>query len=165
MEQIEVGEQQVEAIMAGTSLPALEIPISGTNRTSPSPTSSVASAQPNGANATNYASPLPAGHQQDLNYLYSQIQELSAILKSNREKTATLSKAAEEIGVSPPSQNQTLCIQTNLFQQRRAQVNGLRPEGEAEGSVQTDRRTCLYTTPHPADEKQKHASANSSEKS
>ena len=60
------------------------------------------SAQTNGGNAANYASPLPAGHQQDLNYLYSQIQELSAVLKSNREKTAVLTKAAEEIGVSPP---------------------------------------------------------------
>jgi hypothetical protein len=92
-------EQQSEASMAGTSLPALEIPMSGGNRASPSPTSSVAGAQQNGTAAAAYAAPLPAGHQQDLQYLYSQIQELSAILKSNREKTATLSKAAEEIGV------------------------------------------------------------------
>lgn len=85
--------------MAGNSLPALDIPMSGPNRSSPSPTNSIASAQANGGNAANYASPLPAGHQQDLNYLYSQIQELSAVLKSNRDKTAVLTKAAEEIGV------------------------------------------------------------------
>lgn len=113
LEQISIGDQQVEAIMAGTSLPALEIPMSGANRASPSPTSTIASAQPNGANAPNYASPLPAGHQQDLNYLYSQIQELSAILKSNREKTATLSKAAEEIGVSKHLRSHTFYIQAN----------------------------------------------------
>ena len=93
-------EEDDEAVyMAGNSLPALDIPMSGPNRSSPSPTNSVASAQANSGNAANYASPLPAGHQQDLNYLYSQIQELSAVLKSNREKTAVLTKAAEEIGV------------------------------------------------------------------
>jgi hypothetical protein len=87
--------------MASTNniLPALEIPMSGSSRTSPSPTSAAANAQANGGTAANYASPLPAGHQQDLNYLYSQIQELSAILKANREKTAVLTKAAEEIAV------------------------------------------------------------------
>jgi hypothetical protein len=88
--------------MANTNniLPSLEIPVSGPSRTSPSPTSAAASTQANGGTAANYASPLPAGHQQDLNYLYSQIQELSAILKANREKTAVLTKAAEEIAVS-----------------------------------------------------------------
>ena len=85
--------------MAGNSLPALDIPMSGPNRSSPSSGNSISSAQANGGNAANYASPLPAGHQQDLNYLYGQIQELSAVLKSNREKTAVLTKAAEEIGV------------------------------------------------------------------
>ena len=96
---IQIEDEVEETLMAGNSLPALEIPMSGA-RSSPSPTGSIASAQANGGNAANYASPLPAGHQQDLNYLYSQIQELSAILKSNREKTAVLTKAAEEIGVS-----------------------------------------------------------------
>ena len=44
--------------------------------------------------------PLPAGHQQDLNFLYSQIQELSGVLKSNREKVNIITKTAEEVAVS-----------------------------------------------------------------
>jgi hypothetical protein len=77
--------------------PSLEV------RQAPSPTSSHAGgAQMNGnglANAS-YLPPLPAGHQQDLNYLYSQIQELSGILKSNREKVNVITKTAEEVAVS-----------------------------------------------------------------
>ncbi len=49
---------------------------------------------------TGYMPPLPAGHQQDLNYLYSQIQELSGILRSNREKVNGITKTAEEVAVS-----------------------------------------------------------------
>lgn len=52
-----VEDHSAQAAMAGNSLPALEIPMSGANRTSPSPTTSIASAQGNGANAANYASP------------------------------------------------------------------------------------------------------------
>lgn len=51
-----------------------------------------------GASAS-YMAPLPVGHQQDLNYLYTQIQELSAILRSNREKVNVITRAAEEVAV------------------------------------------------------------------
>jgi hypothetical protein len=82
---------------ANNLFPSLEV------RQAPSPTSSHAGgAQMNGnglANAS-YMPPLPAGHQQDLNYLYSQIQELSGILKSNREKVNVITKTAEEVAVS-----------------------------------------------------------------
>jgi hypothetical protein len=54
----------------------------------------------NGLANASYMPPLPAGHQQDLNYLYSQIQELSGILKSNREKVNVITKTAEEVAVS-----------------------------------------------------------------
>jgi hypothetical protein len=43
--------------------------------------------------------PLPMGHQQDLNFLYRQMQELGEILKSNREKVNGITKAAEEVMV------------------------------------------------------------------
>jgi hypothetical protein len=82
---------------ANNLFPSLEI------RQAPSPTSSHAGgAQMNGNGLTNasYMPPLPAGHQQDLNYLYSQIQELSGILKSNREKVNVITKTAEEVVVS-----------------------------------------------------------------
>jgi hypothetical protein len=43
--------------------------------------------------------PLPMGHQQDLNFLYRQMQELGEILKSNRDKVNGITKAAEEVMV------------------------------------------------------------------
>jgi hypothetical protein len=43
--------------------------------------------------------PLPMGHQQDLNFLYRQMQELGDILKNNREKVNGITKAAEEVMV------------------------------------------------------------------
>lgn len=62
-----------------------------------SPTSQV---NGNGGNyASNYIPPLPVGHQQDLAYLYQQIQELSGILESNREKVNDVTKSAEEVAV------------------------------------------------------------------
>jgi hypothetical protein len=84
--------------VANNLFPSLEV------RQAPSLTSSHAggAAQMNGnglANAS-YLPPLPAGHQQDLNYLYSQIQELSGILKSNREKVNLITRTAEEVAVS-----------------------------------------------------------------
>lgn len=55
----------------------------------------------NGGNyASSYIPPLPVGHQQDLAYLYQQIQELSGILESNREKVNDVTKSAEEVAVS-----------------------------------------------------------------
>ena len=51
-------------------------------------------------NYTTTSSPLPAGHQQDLNYLYEQIQELSKFLQANRAKTAELTQMAQVAQVS-----------------------------------------------------------------
>lgn len=67
-----------------------------------SPASNPAS-QVNGNGAThaaNYIPPLPVGHQQDLAYLYQQIQELSSILQFNRERVNDVTKSAEEVAVS-----------------------------------------------------------------
>jgi len=47
----------------------------------------------------NYIPPLPVGHQQDLTFLYQQIQELSGILQSNRDRVNDVTKSAEEIAV------------------------------------------------------------------
>lgn len=43
--------------------------------------------------------PLPIGHQQDLTFLYRQMQELGDILRSNREKVGGITKTAEEVMV------------------------------------------------------------------
>jgi hypothetical protein len=83
--------------MANSSISSLDLPVRGA-----SPASSISGAYggANGAsNGANYASPLPAGHQQDLNYLYEQIQELSGLLKANRARTAELTKRAEQAEV------------------------------------------------------------------
>lgn len=83
--------------MANSSVSSLDLPIRGA-----SPASSVPGSytNANGAvNGTSYSSPLPAGHQQDLNYLYEQIQELSNVLKINRARTAELTKRAEQAEV------------------------------------------------------------------
>lgn len=55
----------------------------------------------NGASyANNYIPPLPVGHQQDLTFLYQQIQELSGILQSNRERVNEVTQSAEEVAVN-----------------------------------------------------------------
>lgn len=62
-----------------------------------------ASAQVNGNGngyVNNYMPPLPVGHQQDLTFLYQQIQELSGILQSNRDRVDDVTRSAEEIAVS-----------------------------------------------------------------
>lgn len=83
------------ANMANSSISSLDLPVRGA-----SPASSIPASYVNGAgNGANYASPLPAGHQQDLNYLYEQIQELSNLLKINRTRTAELTKRAEQAEV------------------------------------------------------------------
>lgn len=90
------------ATMANSSVSSADLPSAGNNRPAASPSSSIAGAYAgaNGANnGANYASPLPAGHQQDLHYLYEQIQELSSLLKTNRERTAELTKLAEQAEV------------------------------------------------------------------
>ena len=79
-----------------SSLPNLDMNRGASNA------SSVQGGQTNGngnGSASNYVSPLPAGHQQDLNFLYGQIQDLSAVLAANREKTAQLTKVAKEVQV------------------------------------------------------------------
>ncbi|KAK6369364.1 uncharacterized protein PV06_08564 [Exophiala oligosperma] len=59
--------------------------------------SSAANGNGAGGAASNYMATLPVGHQQDLNYLYNQIQELGAILRSNREQVNTITRTAEEV--------------------------------------------------------------------
>ncbi|OAG37091.1 hypothetical protein AYO21_08739 [Fonsecaea monophora] len=49
------------------------------------------------AAAAGYMPPLPVGHQQDLNHLFNQIQELGALLRSNREKVNSITRNAEEV--------------------------------------------------------------------
>ncbi|ERF73868.1 hypothetical protein EPUS_05880 [Endocarpon pusillum Z07020] len=51
----------------------------------------------NGSMSSSIMAPLPIGHQQDLNFLYRQMQELGEILKSNREKVNGITQAAEEV--------------------------------------------------------------------
>jgi len=84
------------------SFPPLDSSLPGPNRAGSSPTTTHGGGQVNGnggTNGANFMAPLPVGHQQDLNYLYAQIQELSSILKSNREKVNVVTKAAEEVAV------------------------------------------------------------------
>lgn len=70
------------------------------NRATSSPANSTATqVNGNGISPVNYMAPLPVGHQQDLNYLFSQIQELSTILKDNRERVNGLTAQAEQVAV------------------------------------------------------------------
>ena len=99
----------------------------------------------NGNGAANYASPLPAGHQQDLNFLYGQIQELSAILAANREKTTELTKVAKEVQVRAHLNCESSAAD-------RMQRRGLVPDMDAlelgganDDSVETDSKN----TSHP----------------
>lgn len=84
------------------AFPSLDTSMGGGNRTTTSPTTShTGSVNGNGVGASaGYVAPLPVGHQQDLNYLYSQIQELGSILRSNREKVNVITRTAEEVAVS-----------------------------------------------------------------
>ena len=51
-----------------------------------------------GANGSvNHMTPLPVGHQQDIYYLNSQIQQLARILAQNREKVSHITRTAEEV--------------------------------------------------------------------
>lgn len=74
------------------------------NRGGASPTVSITgsgSMNGNGAGpAASYMAPLPVGHQQDLNFLYAQIQELSSVLRENSEKVNVIRRAAVEVAVS-----------------------------------------------------------------
>ncbi len=79
----------------------------GPTRQSPSPMAQhqVNNAQVNGAgmncmNGMNVALPMNAGHQMDLNVLFNQVEELSQLLRENREKTQAIIASAEELAVS-----------------------------------------------------------------
>ncbi|EXJ83073.1 hypothetical protein A1O1_06691 [Capronia coronata CBS 617.96] len=86
--------------MANNAFPPLDTSMGG-NRASASPTTMQPGGSVNGNNgvgaAASFMAPLPVGHQQDLNYLYAQVQELGGILKSNREKVNFITRAAEEV--------------------------------------------------------------------
>ncbi|KIV84108.1 hypothetical protein PV11_06081 [Exophiala sideris] len=69
-------------------------PRNAASPTTPHPGSAV---NGNGAGPANYMATLPVGHQQDLNFLYAQIQELGGILRSNREKVNVITQTAEEV--------------------------------------------------------------------
>ena len=94
-------DPQDDAMTANNAgLSSMDLGVAGSNRSSASTPNSVSSGQANGGGAgVNYMSSLPAGHQQDLNYLFEKIQELSKLLASNREKVRELTKKAEEAGV------------------------------------------------------------------
>ncbi|MCJ1368519.1 hypothetical protein MMC16_007663 [Acarospora aff. strigata] len=72
-------------------------------RQSPSPiaphqvNSQVNGAGMNGMNGMNVGLPMNAGHQMDLNVLFNQVEELSQLLKENREKTQAIIASAEEL--------------------------------------------------------------------
>lgn len=53
----------------------------------------------NNSNMPNYVATIPVGHQQDLNYLFQQFQELQAQLASNRDKVNDITRSAEEVAV------------------------------------------------------------------
>lgn len=90
--------------MAGNNaFPPLDTQMGAANRGGASPTASAVGSSLNGNGAgpaANYMAPLPVGHQQDLNFLYAQIQELGSILRSNREKVNVITRTAEEVAVS-----------------------------------------------------------------
>ena len=95
-------------------LSSMDLGVAGNNRSGASTPSSVTSGQANGGGAAaNYMSSLPAGHQQDLNYLFEKIQELKMSLEP--------------------------AWRSNILSQKRATTNGAHTEGDTEGGVQSDR--------------------------
>lgn len=54
----------------------------------------------NGMGGMGVGLPMNAGHQMDLNVLYNQMEDLSVILKENRDKTQAIIASAEELAVS-----------------------------------------------------------------
>ncbi|KAK5305141.1 hypothetical protein LTR99_004207 [Exophiala xenobiotica] len=81
------------------AFPPLDTSMTGPNRNATSPTISHpgSAANGNGAGPANYMATLPVGHQQDLNFLYNQIQELGALLRNNREQVDSVTRTAEEV--------------------------------------------------------------------
>jgi hypothetical protein len=78
------------------------VPVAGNRSTGSSPTTPLSvNGSVNGPSAgasAAYMPPLPVGHQQDLNHLFNQIQELGSLLRSNRDKVNQITKDAEEVG-------------------------------------------------------------------
>ncbi|KAL2006400.1 hypothetical protein VTN00DRAFT_9068 [Thermoascus crustaceus] len=69
-------------------------------RQSPSPSPQHTPGQVNGGGGMagmNMGMPMNAGHQMDINYLWEMVQELSEVLKYNREMTKGIISSAEEI--------------------------------------------------------------------
>ncbi|KAK5086551.1 hypothetical protein LTR05_003719 [Lithohypha guttulata] len=86
--------EEVMAANNSSAFPPLD------NPTSPIGRASIPGSQVNGNGnnyANNYIPPLPVGHQQDLAFLYQQIQELSGILQNNRERVNDVTRSAEEV--------------------------------------------------------------------
>lgn len=77
-------------------------PIEPSHRAAPSPTA--AQMNGNGASYSNNANihpeAFPMSHQQDINYLYQQLHELSTLLQNNRERVNEVTRNAEEVAVS-----------------------------------------------------------------
>ncbi|KIX96198.1 uncharacterized protein Z520_07976 [Fonsecaea multimorphosa CBS 102226] len=88
------------------AFPSLDtsLPPAGNRMANASPTAPSSLNGSNGINgpgsgaaaAAGYMS-LPVGHQQDLNHLFNQIQELGTLLRSNREKVNSITRNAEEV--------------------------------------------------------------------
>ncbi|ETN43479.1 uncharacterized protein HMPREF1541_02638 [Cyphellophora europaea CBS 101466] len=124
--------EQLTVNMANSSVASLDLPIRGASSASSGAGSYTGT---NGAsNNPTYASPLPAGHQQDLNYLYEQIQELSNLLRANRARTAELTRRAEQAEVS----TQYSATQQLLTHVPQAQASNGHQTEDREGGVQSD---------------------------
>ncbi|EXJ69477.1 uncharacterized protein A1O5_07513 [Cladophialophora psammophila CBS 110553] len=82
-----------------TSLPPPGNRVSSASPTAPSSVNGSNGIGPGSgaAGAAGYMPPLPVGHQQDLNHLFNQIQELGALLRSNRDKVNSITRNAEEV--------------------------------------------------------------------
>lgn len=98
-----VDSRPLSPTMASNAFPALDTSVgaAGNRSAGASPTAPSMNGNgingPSAANAAAYMPPLPVGHQQDLNHLFNQIQELGSMLRSNRDKVNNITKDAEEV--------------------------------------------------------------------
>lgn len=92
----------VQEMANNNAFPALDNTMNSPSRSSTSSPAPQVNGN-GGSYSNNYIPPLPVGHQQDLNFLYQQIQELSGLLQSNREKVNDVTRSAEEVAVSNSS--------------------------------------------------------------
>ena len=97
----------------------------GNRGASPAP-SSVSQVNGNGMNAS-YMTPPAVGQQQDLNFLYGQIQELSTLLAENRGRVTGLTQQAEQIAVCTVSM---YCATTSLNISQDRVTNGTLTNGQ-----------------------------------